>query len=227
MGVGSCHESNRLVIRLTERYPEFVFGAIGYDRDQATRAPSIAALDDLLHQVPQVRAVGEIGLDYHYHAETARQQRRLFERMLEVARTHGKPVSIHSREADADTLAILDEHIQELGGGVMSGILHCFTGCQAFADELLARGLYISFSGIVTFGSAGALRAVAQTVPLDRLLVETDCPYLAPVPHRGKQNEPAFVEFTLRTLAERRGERVEKLAACTSANARALLKLSK
>ncbi len=165
----------------------------------------------------RIIAVGETGLDYHYALETAAQQRRSFRMHMDVAREVGKPVIVHTREAVDDTLAVLDEY-----AGEVRGVLHCFTETRAMAEHALALGYYISFSGIVTFKNAAALREVAATVPADRLLVETDSPYLAPVPHRGKPNQPAYVRQVAEQLAALRGESLEQLAAATTANFRSL-----
>ena len=186
-----------------------VWRAIGWDRDQvAAETPPLdyAGID----------AVGEIGLDYHEGDATRDAQRELFARQLETARAAGLPVVIHTREADDDTLAILREVPSR-------GIIHCFTGSPEFCRRLLDLGFHVSISGIVTFRLADNVRASARVVPDDRLLVETDCPFLAPVPLRGRTNEPAFVVHTLRFLAALRGIAVEALAERTSANALALL----
>jgi TatD DNase family protein len=152
-------------------------------------------------------------LDYHYSADTAAAQKALFSSMLDGARHHGLPVVVHSREAEADTLALLENHRSAWRGDPdRLGVLHCFTGDLPFAQALLALGMMISFSGIVTFKNAAALRDVAAAVPDDRLLIETDSPYLAPVPYRGKRNEPAYVCFIASALAELRGCEAEKIA---------------
>jgi TatD DNase family protein len=162
---------------------------------------------------PLVVAVGEIGLDYHYDHAPREVQRAVFERQLALAAEAGLPVSIHCREAFPDCLDILAAR-----NPPARGVFHCFTGSQAEADAVLALGWYLSFSGVLTFTKAGALRAVARTAPADRILVETDAPYLAPAPHRGRRNEPAFVAATAARLAEIRGVPPEELAALTSRN---------
>ena len=169
-------------------------------------------------------AIGEIGLDAHYGApEDAPAQRALFERQVALAAEWGLPVVVHCREAEDDVLTVLRAvGSKALAGQGRLGVLHCFVGDAAFARAVLDLGMMVSISGIVTFRNADALRAVAKTIPADRLLVETDSPYLAPVPIRGKVNEPAFVGHTLRRLAEVRGESEEFLAAATCANARRL-----
>ena len=169
---------------------------------------------------PPLAAIGEIGLDYSHPGADPVAQRALFERQVALAAEQGLPVIVHSREAAVDTIAIL----RAVGSRALAtegrlGVLHCFVGDHAFAEELLSLGMMVSFSGIVTFRNAEALRAVAATIPPDRLLVETDCPYLAPVPLRGRVNEPAFVVHTIRSLAALRNTSPEALASQTTRNA--------
>jgi len=151
-----------------------------------------------LDRTPGARAIGEIGLDYHYDFAPRDVQQQVFREQIRLARDRQLPIVVHTREADADTLAILREE----GQGSLGGVLHCFTGTPALADAGLALGFYISFAGIITFPKAGELRETAARVPLDRVLTETDSPFLAPVPHRGKRNEPAHVARVVATLAE-------------------------
>lgn len=164
---------------------------------------------------PRVVAIGETGLDYYYDHSDREQQRASFRTHIAAARETGLPLIVHTRDAEEDTAAILAE---EMGKGAYCGVIHCFTASQAFADKALALGLYISISGIVTFKNAKELQASAALVPDDRLLIETDSPFLAPVPHRGKLCEPAFVAETAHFLAGLRGVAVEELAGCTRAN---------
>jgi TatD DNase family protein len=156
----------------------------------------------------KVVAWGEIGLDYHYDHSPREAQREVFRRQLRAARSLALPVIVHSREADEDTAAILES---EWAGAPRAGVLHCFGGGPELAARALRLGFYVSFAGNVTFKKAEPLREVARTVPAERLLVETDCPFLAPVPHRGRRNEPAFVAATARFLAELRGVGVEEI----------------
>jgi TatD DNase family protein len=217
--IGGSEEANALAVSLAERYPDRIRAAVGYDRDEAEGSPLIAALEAVLRR-PGVGAVGETGLDYHYGKDTASAQRTLFAAMLAVAGDHRLPVVVHSREADEDTLRMLREHAAgRRADPDRIGVLHCFTGDDAFADALLEIGFFISFSGIVTFPGAAALRDVARRVPLHRLLIETDAPYLAPPPHRGKRNEPAYVVRVAEVLAEVRGIGVPEVAAATHRNA--------
>jgi len=164
---------------------------------------------------PKVVAIGETGLDYYYEHSPRDPQRRNFRSHIAAARATGLPVVVHTRDADDDTIAILRA---EMDKGAFTGLIHCFTGTQRLADAALEMGLYISVSGIATFKNSGALRDVIAGVPLDRLLVETDAPYLAPVPHRGKTNEPAFVVHTANMLAALKGVSPEDLAAATTDN---------
>lgn len=168
---------------------------------------SVAALIELA-QDKKVVAIGETGLDYYYHKDNPRWQQDRFRAHIQVANQVDKPIIVHTRDAGADTLKILREE----NAGACGGVIHCFTETQDFADEAMALGLMISISGIVTFRNAGALREIAKTIPDDRLLIETDSPYLAPIPHRGKQNQPAYVQHVAETLAEIRNTSVETIA---------------
>ncbi|QTN44939.1 TatD family hydrolase [Ectopseudomonas mendocina] len=181
------------------------------------------ALDWLLGELehPKVVAIGETGLDYHYEPESAALQQASFRLHLEAARITGKPVIVHTREARADTLALLREAALP-----QAGVLHCFTEDWEMARAALDIGFYISLSGIVTFRNAEALREVARQVPADRLLVETDSPYLAPVPHRGKPNLPQYVREVAEYLAVLRGVSYEVLAEQTSNNFKRLFPLA-
>lgn len=162
----------------------------------------------------RVIAIGETGLDYFYAPQTQALQRDSFRKHIQVAKKLNKPLIIHTREAQADTLAILREE----GAAQVGGILHCFTESWEMAEQALALGFYISFSGIVTFKNASALREVAKRVPDDRFLIETDAPYLAPVPHRGKENQPAFVVEVAKHLASIRGQSLNEIAKLSTDN---------
>ena len=164
---------------------------------------------------PKVIAVGEAGLDYFYDKRPRDSQEPGFRRHIALARMTGLPLEIHTREADEDTARILEE---EMTRGPFTALLHCFTGGPVLARRAVALGLYVSFSGVVTFKKSEALRAIAAEVPLDRLLVETDAPFLAPDPYRGKRNEPAYVVHTAATLAKVKGLPPERLAEATTAN---------
>jgi TatD DNase family protein len=179
-----------------------------------------ALVRDQVAGTPSARAVGEIGLDYHYDHSPRDVQQRVFRSQVRVARELGLPVVIHTREADEDTVAILGEE----GGGALRGVLHCFTGTPALARAGLELGFYVSLAGIVTFPKAGELRDTVKAVPLDRLLVETDSPFLAPVPFRGKRNEPLHVQQVVDVLAQLHGISPADLARTTVANFHALFR---
>ncbi len=164
---------------------------------------------------PRVIGIGETGLDYYYDHSDRAEQQRSFRAHIAASRTTQLPIIIHTRDAEADTLAILED---ELAQGAFPALIHCFTATAEFGEAVLALGLYVSLSGIVTFKNAAALQQFAAEVPDDRLLIETDAPFLAPVPHRGSVCEPAFVADTAACLAKLRGQGVEQLAAQTSAN---------
>jgi TatD DNase family protein len=186
--------------------------------DDPARAAGV--LREQLAIATGVSAIGEIGLDYHYDYSPPEVQRAIFRVQLALARELDRPVVIHTREADDDTLRILREE----GGGSLRGVLHCFTGDAALADAGLELGFFISVSGIITFPRAAALRATIDRVPLDRLLVETDCPFLAPVPYRGRRNEPAYVARVVETLAGMRAIDPEEIVRRTTANFHSLFR---
>jgi len=167
-----------------------------------------------LGEARSICAIGEIGLDFHYDHSPRDQQEEVFRLQLRIARAVNLPVIIHTREADELTIRILQEEKADEVGGV----IHCFTGTRGLADAALALGFYISFSGIACFANADALREIARTVPLGRFLVETDCPFLAPPPHRGKRNEPAFVVDVARRMAEVKGVSLDLLGETTVEN---------
>ena len=164
---------------------------------------------------PRVVGIGETGLDYYYEYSPRGAQAHNFRTHIAAAREADLPLIVHTRDADDDTVAILED---EIGKGAFRGLIHCFTGSQRLADAALALGFYISASGIATFKNSVALREILASVPLNRLLVETDAPYLAPVPHRGKRNEPAFVAHTAVALASLRAIPAEDLARATTEN---------
>lgn len=181
----------------------------------ANPAEAAAVVARRLDAWPAVRAVAEIGLDYHYDFSPRDVQQAVFRAQLRLAQARGLPVAIHTREAEADTLALVAE---AQAAGPLTGVFHCFTGDSATAARALATGFYLSFAGILTFPRAAELRDVIRTTPLDRVLVETDAPYLAPVPHRGKRNEPAWVQTTLETAARERVMAATELGAAVGRN---------
>jgi TatD DNase family protein len=212
-------------LKLAEEYP-FVYAAVGAHPHEASLYDE--ALDRKLLAMSDHEKVigwGEIGLDYHYDHSPRDAQRLVFRRQLRVALERRLPAIIHTREAEDDTIQILREDWEEGGGDAVGGIIHCFTGTQRLADAAIEMGFYISFSGVLTFKNAADLRDVARSVPMERLLIETDCPYLAPLPHRGKRNEPAFVKETAAKLAELKTVGVEEVALATSDNFKRLFKL--
>jgi len=168
---------------------------------------------------PRIVGIGETGLDYYYDHSDRERQQRSFRSHITASRETDLPLIVHTRDAEEDTLAIMRD---EMGKGTYGGVIHCFTASGAFADAAMELGFYISISGIVTFKNARDLQETAARLPLERLLIETDAPFLAPVPHRGKPCEPAFVADTARFLANLRGESVEQLAEATAANFRTL-----
>lgn len=207
------------VIGVAEREPD-VWASVGIHPHEADEHPDVDTarlVERAAH--PRVVGIGETGLDYYYdHSDRARQQAS-FRAHIVAARETGLPLIVHTRDAEADTLALLRE---EMGKGRYTGVIHCFTASDAFADAALELGFFISISGIVTFKNAAALQHTAARLPIDRLLIETDAPFLAPVPHRGKSCEPAYVADTARFLANLRGETPEELARVTSANFKTL-----
>ena len=216
-------DSHAAAFRLAEEYP-FIYTTVGVHPHEARLLDDelYAKLQDLSRH-PKVIAWGEIGLDYHYDNSPREVQREAFKRQLRMARERRLPISIHTREAEADTLAILDDEWKESGLG---GVIHCFTGTRTFAEAAVERGFLISFSGVVTFKKAEDLRETARRLPIEKLLIETDSPFLAPVPYRGRRNEPAYVIETAVAIAELRGTAAEEIGRATSENFARLFKLS-
>jgi len=203
------------LLAIAARYPN-VCSSIGTHPHYAAEERDVRLEELLAHAAhPKVVAIGEAGLDYHYENSPIPDQEHGLRMHIAAARETGLPLVIHSREADAHMAAILED---EAAKGAFKAVLHCYTGGLDLARRGLALGLYISFSGVLTFKSAEALRQIAADVPLDRLLVETDAPYLAPEPMRGKRNEPAYVSHTARVLAGVKGVGESKLADATTAN---------
>lgn len=207
--------SARLAVELARKYPAFVSPtACIHPHDVARASEQDFAEIEALCALPEVVAVGETGLDYHYDLSPRDVQQQAFRRFVKLAHRLEKPLVVHTREAEADTCRILDEE----GIPARGAVIHCFTGDRAAAREYVARGLYVSFSGISTFKTAEEIREAARLVPLDRILVETDAPYLAPIPHRGKRNEPAWVRKVAETLAVVKGVTAEQFAETTVEN---------
>jgi TatD DNase family protein len=201
------------VLALAERHPN-LYATVGVHPDYPDEGEVRA--EDLIRLAghPKILAIGETGLDYYRLTGDLEWQRQRFRAHIRAARACGKPLVIHTRAAAEDTLRIMREE----GAGEAGGVMHCFTETLAVARAAVEMGFHVSFSGIVTFKNAGSLREVAKALPLDRILVETDSPYLAPVPHRGKVNEPAYVRHVAETLAAIRGLSLEALAEATTAN---------
>ncbi|MCC6585145.1 MAG: TatD family hydrolase [Bryobacterales bacterium] len=214
IGTGNGPPDLEAAVRLAEADPRML-ATVGVHPHDAAKADdtTIPRLTGLL-ALPKVVAIGEIGLDYHYDFSPRHRQRAVFEAQLKVAAEQRKPIIIHTREAWPDTFELLERYFRPAVGGIM----HCFTGGPEEAERSLQLGFHISFAGIVTYPKATDVQAAAKLVPLDRLLVETDSPYLAPVPHRGKRNEPAMVVATAKRLAELRGEAFETIAEATTRN---------
>jgi TatD DNase family protein len=216
IGVGEKMRGARDAIALAERVGPSVVATAGvHPHDASVVDDDVRAELASLAEHPRVVAVGEMGLDYHYDHSPRDVQQRVFAEQIALAKRVRKPIVLHTREAADDTLAILEsEGVREVGG-----VVHCFSEDRAFAERALAMGLHLSFSGIVTFKNAKSIHEVAAWAPLDRILVETDAPYLAPIPFRGKPCEPAHVVYTAKRVAELRGITIEELAAATTANA--------
>ena len=212
----SCRENEWPdVIGVAEREPG-VWASIGihpHDADAHHHIDAARLIEAAKH--PRVVAIGETGLDYYYDKSDRDKQRQSFRSHIAAARETGLPLIVHTREAEDDTAQILEE---EMGKGAYTGVIHCFTASEAFAERALAIGFFISLSGIVTFKNAIQLQATARRIPENRLLVETDSPFLAPVPHRGKPCEPAFVADTAKFLANLRGIGLREFHAQTTAN---------
>ena len=195
-----------------------IFCTVGVHPHTAEAEQVDAATLIALAQHPKVVGIGETGLDYYYESSPRALQQANFRAHIQAARTTGLPLVVHARDADSDTMDILEEEYQR---GAFPGLIHCFTASRELAERALAIGFYISISGIVTFKTAATLReTVRDVVPVERLLIETDAPYLAPIPHRGKRNEPGFVAHTAEAVAEIKGVTVFELARVTTENAR-------
>ena len=215
IGTGDGPPDLEAGIRLADRHQP-IYATVGVHPHDASKAvpETYARLKELL-QHPKVVALGEIGLDYHYDHSPREVQREAFLEQMRIAADARKPIVIHTREAWEDTLALLEQYWKPTGLG---GIMHCFSGGPDQAARCLDLGFHLSFGGIVTFPKSADIQEAARRAPADRLLIETDAPYLAPVPHRGKRNEPAFVAETARKLAQLRGVTPEEIAQTTTDN---------
>lgn len=221
--IGCDLATSQSAIAIAERYP-FVYASIGVHPHEVKHIQ-----DDWydtfrrLAKTEKVVAYGEIGLDFHYNHSSPHEQRERFREQIQLARELRLPVIIHTREAQAETIATLKEE----GASEIGGVFHCFSGDAWLAKEALDLGFYLSFSGILTFQNATALRDVAKNIPLDRVLIETDCPYLTPTPYRGTRNEPAYVSQVAKQLAALHPERsLDDIQRTTTVNAKRLFKIA-
>jgi TatD DNase family protein len=222
VGSGASLEEVRNAVAMAEAHPD-IWAAVGIHPHDAARVPEggFDEIERLATSHPRVVAVGETGLDYHYNHSPAAEQQETLRRFIAIARRAKRPLSLHIRDAHDDALRILrEEKADEVGG-----VVHCFTGNLRDAQGYVGIGFHISLSGVITFKSAEPIREAAAWTPLDRLLVETDCPYLAPVPLRGKRNEPAYITHTAAAVAALRGIPVEEFAEVTTRTCRALFRL--
>lgn len=221
INIGADMNSSMSSIELSKRYDN-IYAAIGVHPHSASEMTE-KTLDELreMSKEDKVIAIGEIGLDYYYDNSPRDIQRKWFREQLELAKELDLPVIIHSRDATKETYDI----IKEAQDGTLRGVLHCFSGSVEVAMEYIKLGFYISIGGTVTFKNARVVREVAEAVPLDKLLIETDCPYLTPEPYRGKRNEPMFVKYVAEKIAEIRGISVEELAKFTNKNTKELFRI--
>jgi TatD DNase family protein len=216
IAIAAAADSLDRVREIAEKFPQVFFTSGIHPHDSSDFTPEIFARIKGLAAHPRCVAIGELGLDYYYEHSTHQLQFQALEAQLQFSAEIGKPVVVHTRDADEDTLSFLRPHAEEFRrrhpGGI-PGVIHCFTGSRALAEATLALGYCISFSGIITFKNAENLREIVRdVVPLDRLLVETDSPFLAPVPHRGKKNQPAYTRVIAEKVAELKGIPLEELA---------------
>ena len=222
IAVGCGLEASESAVRMASEHHGHIFAVVGvHPHDSgdmsALEFDAIAGLAEL----PEVVAIGETGLDYHYDHSPRQVQRDVFARFLKLSASLEKPVVVHTREAEDDTVSILREHAPL----VASGQLHCFTGTMDLAEVAMDLGLFVSFSGALTFANAGRLRAIARAIPLEKILIETDCPYMTPAPFRGSRNEPMLVPVVAGTLAAEKDVSISKVAEVTSRSARSLFGL--
>lgn len=219
MNVGCDLPSSERSVRLAEQYP-FLYAAVGSHPDDAAQVDEarIAVYRELCKN-PRVKAIGEIGLDYHYEDPPRDVQQRAFRLQMALAQELSMPVVIHERKAHEDGLRIIDEFPD------VKGVFHCFSGSYEMAKELIKRGWCIGFTGVVTFKNAHKAVEVAQNIPLDRILIETDCPYMAPEPFRGRRCDPSLVPYVAKKIADLRGIPAEEAARATESNARRVFRL--
>ncbi len=220
VNVSASYDSCQKVVDMAQEYP-FMYAAVGIHPDEvgALNEVSFAQMKQLF-QREKVVAVGEIGLDYYWDKESHDQQKKWFIRQLDLAKELNLPVLIHSREAAADTLEIMKE---EAGG--LSGVIHCFSYSREMAQEYVKMGFYIGIGGVVTFKNAKKIKEVAEAIPLEKILLETDCPYLAPVPYRGKRNDSRYIRYVAEEIARLKDISYEEVIRQTEENARKMYRL--
>ncbi|MCI8320391.1 MAG: TatD family hydrolase [Dorea sp.] len=220
VNVSAAYESCERVVRMAQRYP-FMYAAVGVHPDE------VGSLDDEkfdgmkeLFKNDKVVAVGEIGLDYYWDNESHKLQKEWFIRQLELARELNLPINVHSREAAQDTMQVIKEY-----GKGLDGVIHCYSYSKEMAQEYVKMGFFIGIGGVVTFKNARRLKETAETVPLSAIVLETDCPYLAPEPYRGKRNDSSLIKYTAEKIAEMKGITYEEVVRRTEENARKLYRL--
>lgn len=220
LNCGAAMEGARDSVKLADKY-DFFYAAVGLHPEYADKLDE-AAVEELrqLAKNPKVKAIGEIGLDYYYEENPERQvQKEAFRRQMELARELGLPVVIHDRDAHGDTLEIIKDFPE------VKGVVHCFSGSPEFAKECLKMGYYVGFTGVVTFKNAKKVIDVLKVVPMDRILVETDCPYMAPVPYRGKRNRSDYIKFIIEKISEIKEIPTEQVEIITIGNTKNLFKI--
>ncbi len=220
VNVSSTLESCEKCVEFAKKYP-YVYAAVGVHPDEVgvLNEETFAEMEALLDN-DKVVAVGEIGLDYYWDNESHEVQEKWFVRQLELARRHNLPIIIHSREAAADTMEIMKAHAQGL-----EGVIHCYSYSKEQAEEYIKMGFYIGIGGVLTFKNAKKLKEVAEFVPLEQIVLETDCPYLAPEPFRGKRNQSSYIRYVAEKLAEIKGITAEEVIAVTEENAKKMYRL--
>ena len=222
--IGTDIEDSRKAIAIAEGH-DYIYAAVGIHPHDVKDIADIEDISETINKLAsnkKVVALGETGLDYHYMHSPAKLQQEHFRLEINVAKSMGLPVIVHSREAKEDTLQILKEE----NIGTTGGVLHCFSGDMEMAEKAMEMGLYISFSGVITFKNARNILDIVKAVPLSRILIETDAPFLTPVPHRGKRNEPAFVRLVAEKIAELKGISLEELGSAVMSNASKLFKIT-
>lgn len=217
LNAGKDLDDAQVQLQMCEKYNN-VYTSAGVHPDSAKDKLGFIGVDEIVKATShsKVIAIGECGLDYHYGADVKSEQKEMFYRHIEASGRTGLPLMIHQREAESDMLDLLHDGVKKFGK--LNGVIHCFTSTKWFADEVLKLGFYISASGIITFKNAEDIREVFKSYPLDKILIETDSPYLAPVPYRGQVNEPAFILKTAEKFAEIRGLTVEEISRITESN---------